>query len=254
LRKINQILQKWPQGTVITTDWLKKQGVSRQSVNNYKNSGWFERIGRGAYKRKGDNISWAGGLYALQKLQGIPVHVGGKTSLEMQGYGHYIKMSFLDRVILWKNPEVRLSAWFKNYDEWKDKLEIRSATLFSNGVGALSEARIRQVEVQISSAERAILEYLNDVPKREDFDRVNNIMGRLASLHPKVLQQLLEACNSVRVKRLFMYMAEYHGHSWFHRLDPSKINFGKGKREIVKGGKLNKKYMIVVPELRKEDG
>ncbi len=98
------------------------------------------------------------------------------------------------------------------------------------------------------------MEYLHDVPKREDFDRVNNIMGRLASLRPKVLQQLLEACNSVRVKRLFMYMAEYHGHSWFHRLDPSKINFGKGKREIVKGGTFNKKYLIVVPELRKEDG
>ncbi|NIS09389.1 MAG: hypothetical protein GWO07_11630, partial [Candidatus Dadabacteria bacterium] len=65
LKKINQILQNWPQGTVITTDWLKRQGVSRQSVNGYTNSGWFERIGRGAYKRKGDNISWAGGLYAL---------------------------------------------------------------------------------------------------------------------------------------------------------------------------------------------
>ncbi|HYX07557.1 MAG TPA: AbiEi antitoxin N-terminal domain-containing protein, partial [Bacteroidales bacterium] len=87
MKKINQILQKWPQGTVITTSWLKSQGVSRQSVDNYKKSGWLERIGQGAYKRKGDEISWPGALYALQKLEKLPIHVGGKTALELQGYG-----------------------------------------------------------------------------------------------------------------------------------------------------------------------
>ena len=253
MKKINQILQKWPQGTVITTGWLNKQGVSRQSVDNYKNSGWLERLGQGAYKRKGGDVSWAGALYALQRLENLSVHVGGKTALELQGYGHYIKMADRDQVILWKTPEVRLPSWFTSNDKWKSQLEIRSATLFSTEVNELSDTKVQEIEVQISSAERGILEYLYDVPKREGFDEANYIMDGLASLRPNVLQQLLEACKSVRVKRVFMYMAEHHQHSWLKRLDSSKIDFGKGKREIIKGGKLNKKYKIVVPELSRED-
>jgi len=227
--------------------------VSRQSVDNYKNSGWLERIGQGAYKRKGDEISWSGVLYALQKLEKLPIHVGGKTALELQGYGHYIKMANRDKVIIWKTPEVRLPSWFKSYDKWKSQLDIRSVTFFSNEVNALSDATVREVEVRISSAERAILEYLYDVPKKEGFDEANCIIEGLGSLRPNVLQHLLEACNSVRVKRLFMYMAEHHQHSWLKRLDSSKIDFGKGKREIVEGPKLNKKYKIVVSELSRED-
>lgn len=50
-----------------------------------------------------------------------------------------------------------------------------------------------------------------------------------------------------------MYLAENYNHSWFERLDSSKIDFGKGKREIIKGGTLNKKYQIVVSELSRED-
>jgi len=253
LKKINQILQKWPQGTVITTSWLKRQDVSRQSVDNYKNSGWLERIGQGAYKRKGDEISWPGALYTLQELEKVPVHVGGKTALELQGYGHYIKMAARDKVILWKTPEVRLPSWFRSYDKWRSKLDIRSVTLFSDEVNALSDATVREVEIRISSAERAILEYLYDVPRHEGFDEANYIIQGLGSLRPNLLQGLLEACTSVRVKRLFMYMAEHHHHSWLEKLDPSRIYFGKGKREIFKGGKLNKKYKIVVPELSRED-
>jgi len=39
MKKINKILQKWPKDTVETTGWLKKQGLSRQSVDNYKKAG-----------------------------------------------------------------------------------------------------------------------------------------------------------------------------------------------------------------------
>lgn len=251
MKNINQILQKWPQGTVITTDWLKRQGISRQSVDNYKNSGWLERIGQGAYKRKGDDLSWEGGLYALQKLQNLPIHVGGRTALELQGLGHYVKMNS-NQVVLWKTPEVRLPTWFQEYD-WDFDLEVRSATLFSKDDQGLSVKTLNQIDITIPSAERAILEYLYDVPKQEGFDEANYIMEGLTSLRPNTLQQLLESCKSIRVKRLFMYLAEHHNHRWFERLDSSTIDFGEGKREIIKGGKLNKKYKIVVPKLLRED-
>lgn len=157
-----------------------------------------------------------------------------------------------DLVILWKAPDVRLPTWFKTYD-WEASLEVRSATLFGRGVDALLQTDVENIELTTSSAERAVLEYLYDVPKREGFDEANYIMEGLSSLRPSVLQKLLEPCSSVKVKRLFLYMAEYHNHAWFERLNPSSIDFGSGKREIIKGGRLDKKYKIVVPDLSRED-
>jgi len=43
-----------------------------------------------------------------------------------------------------------------------------------------------------------------------------------------------------------MFLAESHNHAWAKKLDLSKVNFGKGKRMIVKGGRLDAKYNITV--------
>jgi len=48
-------------------------------------------------------------------------------------------------------------------------------------------------------------------------------------------------------------MADHHNHPWFKRLDLSYNPLGKGNREIIGGGKLDKTYNIVVPELTRED-
>jgi len=250
--KINQILQKWPPGTVITTDWLERNGVSRQLVDSYKKSGWLEQIQPGAYKRPNDSVNWPGGVYALQKLQQLPVHVGGITSLEELGFGHYIKRGDQLKVVLWKTPEDRLPSWFQNH-EWNANLKVRSVNLFEKGVGALTEKKISGVEVTLSTAERAILEYLYDVPKFESFDEAAYIMEGMVTLRPSLVQELLERCQSIRVKRIFLYMAESNDFPWFRRLDKADIELGRGKREIIKGGKLNKTYQIVVPEIRRED-
>lgn len=252
MNKINQILQKWPSGTVITSMWLKSQGIYKQLAEVYRRSGWIERIGRGAYKRKGDEVAWPGGLYPLQQYLDLGVHVGGKTALELQGFGHYLKWSEQERVVLWKKPEVRLPLWFKEYN-WKAQINLRSATLFSGEVEAITTIKIDQIHIQLSSPERAILELLYDVPRYEGFDEANYLMEGLSTLRPTVLQPLLESCHSIKVKRLFMYLAEHYNHGWFKRLDRSNIDFGKGKREIIKGGILDKKYGIVVPPISRED-
>ena len=90
-------------------------------------------------------------------------------------------------------------------------------------------------------------------PIYEGIDEADYIMEGLTSLRPSVLQELLESCKSIKTKRLFLYMADHHNHPWFKRLDLSSIPLGKGKREIIKGGKLDKKYQIVVPDLKREE-
>ena len=74
------------------------------------------------------------------------------------------------------------------------------------------------------------------------------LMEGLAGLSPKRTSRLLRECRSVKVKRLFLWFAERHGHPWFERLDRDGIDLGTGKRMLVRGGKLDPKYRITVPE------
>lgn len=73
------------------------------------------------------------------------------------------------------------------------------------------------------------------------------LVEMLTTLRPKVLQELLEQCRSIRVKRLFLYLADKAGHLWFTRLDRSRIGHGKGKRVIGTGGVLVPDYELVLP-------
>ena len=58
---------------------------------------------------------------------------------------------------------------------------------------------------------------------------------------------LLSDCKSIKVKRLFFWFAERHRFTWLPQIDQTKVNLGKGKRMLVKGGKLDPKYLITVP-------
>ncbi len=70
----------------------------------------------------------------------------------------------------------------------------------------------------------------------------------LRSLSPRRLQTLLNDCKSVKVKRLFFWLAERHQHAWLKHIDKSKVNLGRGKRMLVKGGRLDTKYLITIPD------
>ena len=93
-----------------------------------------------------------------------------------------------------------------------------------------------------------MLELLDEVPKRETFHQVDMLMEGLRNLSPRRLHKLLTECHSVKVKRLFLWFAERHNHAWLKKLDQDGVDLGHGKRMIVRGGKLDTKYNITVPE------
>lgn len=99
----------------------------------------------------------------------------------------------------------------------------------------------------MSTPERAVLELLDEVPKRETFHQADVLMEGLRNLSPRLLQPLLTDCKNVKVKRLFFWFAERHNHAWLAKIDRSAIDLGKGKRMLVRGGKLNPTYNITVP-------
>ena len=80
-----------------------------------------------------------------------------------------------------------------------------------------------------------------------DIEHAHELMSGLGLLRPAVAQTLLERCTSTKVKRFFLWSAEESQHQWFARLDTARIDLGNGKRQLFKGGRLNKKYGITVP-------
>ena len=72
-------------------------------------------------------------------------------------------------------------------------------------------------------------------------------MEMMTTLRPALVQQLLEECSSIKVKRLFLYMAEKAGHNWFSALNLSKLDLGKGIRNISATGRYDNNYQIIIP-------
>ena len=244
LSKINQLISKWPNGAVITMAQLKRQGYSRQLVNKYKSSRWITPVGNGAYRKYNDKIDWFGGIYGLQS-SGYPVFIGGKTSLELLGLAHYLGPE-INRCWLFAQTGTRLPRWFSEYP-WGIDISFKTTNLFSqsNRLG-LTDYKHKEFTVQISAAERGALEMMYHIPNNQGFDEAYRIMENLATLRSGVVQQLLVNCNSIKVKRLFMYMAQKVRHGWFEQLHPEQIDFGRGKRVILKNGVLDNQYQITV--------
>lgn len=246
--KLNYLLTAWPQTTVAVSRWLKAQGAYQQLVHAYQKSGWIQRIGQGAYVRAGDTVEWTGGLHALQEQLRLPIHAGAKTALQMQGHAHFLAIGKGGTASLFGNSGTRLPAWFRHYD-WGVELRYFTTRLFADDPNAgLTKKELTTYAVTVSAPERAMMEVLYLVPAKESFEEADLLMEGLTTLRPRLVQSLLEQCCSVKVKRLFMFLAEACNHAWVKKLDLSKVDFGKGKRMVIKGGRLDTKYNITVPD------
>jgi len=245
MKKINQLILGWKKGTVKTTKELNKFGYSSQILKVYSNSGWIELFGRGAYKLAGDDIGWQGGLYCLQQQSNLFIHVGGKTALELNGFSHYLIQK--PKIELFGQVTDNLPFWFTSKLMTKD-ISLFKTNLFSYKKPMFSTFNDLNIPLYISKPELAILEMIYLVPATHSIEDTNLIMESLTMLRSDFLQKLLEMCNSIKTKRLFLYLAERHNYDWFKELNLTNIDIGSGKREIVKNGKLNKKYNITIPK------
>lgn len=248
--KINQVLKQWPTGTVAVSMWLEKQGISRQLINRYIKTQWIVAVEHGAYIRAGnDKVGWEGGLYSIQHQLGLPIHVGGKTALELQGLSHFLPLGKRQKVVLIGSPSTKLPKWFAHHN-WKIELRYITTNLFKKETNAeFKNFDFGNFSITVSSPERAILEALYFIPLKQTWEEALSIMEGLATLRPKVVQSLLESCRSVKVKRIFLFLATYCNHAWLKDIDLSKIELGHGKRVIDKHGFLDKKFKITVPKL-----
>ena len=268
--KINRLHDLLEEGLLAPTWWLEEQGYSRALLAKYVSSGWLVSPARGVYRRPGPPLKWQHVVASLQLLGRTYLHVGGRTALVHQGGGHYIRLQGVDTVLLygpeslpgWINevgvPErfaVRRDSMFSDLRVYRDD-KSRLLNFYDKPIkpAQLTEFGFQEVKwgawdwpLIYSTAERAIFEVLQEVPARESIYEADVLMQGLANLRPAPVMALLKACGSVKVKRLFLVLAEKSQHQWIKHLDLKDVDLGSGKRMLIPGGKLHPKYHITLP-------
>ena len=265
---LNQLEKQLPEGLVVTSSWLIRRGYSRQLLSHYVRTGWLRQPTRGVYQRPRGSLSWQQIVISLQTVLKEPLMVGGRTALEIQGYAHYLRPTMKEVYLYGPEPPPN---WLNRLPGKVRFIYRNSGRLFSAEADQRSFTNlIKVVKAQpsrgadagflvqpwgewdlvlaLSAPERAILELLDELPARESFEHADKLMEGLSNMRPQQLQKLLARCRSIKVKRLFFFFADRHQHAWLKRIDRAAVDLGKGKRMLVKGGKLDRAYQITVPE------
>ncbi|WP_420131715.1 type IV toxin-antitoxin system AbiEi family antitoxin domain-containing protein [Rhodopseudomonas sp.] len=270
--KLNYLEKTLPDGLLVDAAWMERHGYSTSLRSQYVKGGWLVQPVRGTFKRPRGVLTWEKAVISLQTLMERSLIVGGRTALELQGFGHYLSPDG-PRVVHLHGPEAP--------PNWLAKLPLNvsfvfhmSQTLFrsepvTKGLSSFAwdidansgqhaegfaggAVRAFQTDAEwpltISTTERAFLEMLDELPRRETFHNVDMIAEGLRTLSPKRMQKLLEDCRSIKVRRLFFWFAERHGHRWLNQINRERVPLGSGKRLLVKRGRLDTKYLITVPE------
>lgn len=234
-----------PPGVVFLSSWMVNNGYSHDLQQRYKKSSWLKSIGSGAFIRFNDKVAYEGAIYSLQKQGGLTIHPGGRTALSILGKAQYLEMS-VNNIFLFGGRGEKLPTWFKRHD-WGVHIAYHETSFLPPDLG-LTEVELNNLSIKVSGAARALMECLHLAPRQQELVECFEIMEGLNNLVPNQVQGLLDHCQSIKVKRLFLYLAEKADHGWFKHLELKKVDLGKGKRSLVKNGVLVEKYGITVPK------
>jgi len=204
--KLNQRLLTAPLGAVLTSSWLKRQGISANLSKYYVRAGWLHRVGNGAFTVQDETPGWLGAVAGLQ--QKTPsFHPGGQTALEIAGLGHFLSVGDARPLYLFGRASDRLPTWFQNLP-WAKRVRHVATNFLPEKIG-LREYREGNLIVMVSAPERAALEFLQHLAIDEaGYEHANLVFEGLGTLRPALVQSLLESCTSVKVKRIFLHLAE----------------------------------------------
>jgi len=246
---INKLTRVLPEGVAAPSGWLAANGYSRQLVRKYVLGGWLIPLGHGAYAREGQPVGWEGVLLGLHRLGNMQCHVGGLTALNRQGAAHFLPLGgepHIQVVIACKPP-----AWVRSLN-LDPALVFDTRCLFDDQAKATAvvplATGIRDWTLPMAGAEMGIMEMLNDVNDRQSFEHAAQVFEGLTVLRPGVINALLAVCRSIKVKRLFLFLSAHFDYPWANRLETAGLDLGRGNRQIVKGGRLDKRFFITVPE------
>jgi hypothetical protein len=182
----------------------------------------------------------------LQNQLGISVHLAGLTSLTYQGRSHYLQLTS-QAIWLCVEDKASLPKWFKEFPnvEW---FVLSNQKLNLHDEKYLTEVEIKGEQLRASVPELAAYEIVNAVPGTLSFEHAAELFQGLVSLSPRKIEVLLQSSRAVKTNRLYLFLGDHYAHAWVKRIEKADIDLGAGKRQIVSGGKLDRKYQITVPE------
>jgi len=247
--KINYLLQKVDPNGLFFSEWMKKEGYSGQLVKRYRDSGWLDMLSRGVMYRKGTLPTAYAALASYNQQLKRTFRVAAHSALELAGFNHYVPMG--KPLLVVASDNAVMPNWMKS-DLFDKTFEVFSTDTFSEP--EVSQTRVGTVELLVSAPEQAFFECLLLAPKQYSYMDLFYIMEQLTSLRPDKIESLLRTTKSIRIRRMFLYMAEKAGHYWFHMLDVHNIDLGMSKMQLAPGGIYIPKYRITVPKELNEYG
>lgn len=245
--KLKHLFRIWPMHTIATSTWLMKQGLNYSNLNKYVKSNWVRKLSSGSFQREHDTVSWEGAVYGLQVQHPNTFYVGARTALELQGAAHFVPLGQAKLFIFTSNPR-KLPLWFVSFMK---TLNMQCSYLqyrFLPPQLGLTTHDCGEFQIEISSRERAALEVVDLLGKFHDFEECRLLFENLGTLRPKIVQELLEGCTSIKAKRIFLFLSKNLGHKWVKDLDLTRINLGTGPRDVTPGGHYDPEFKITYPK------
>lgn len=241
--KINQLMMSGIRNGLYFSEWLKKNGYSDQLVKKYRQSGWLTSLSKGVMYRTGESPSAYAAIYSYNEQLCEDVRIAAHSALELFGFNHYVPMG---------KPILMVTGGKQSLPKWMlgESFE-RAIKFFGTGIFPTtytSNVQIDGLNILVSSPEQAFMECLLLAPAEYNYIDLYYIIEQLTSLRPEIVQSLLESIKNVRVKRMFLYMAEKAEHYWFDMLDSEKIDIGTSKLQLVKNGIYISRYKITIPK------
>ncbi|MGD9678866.1 MAG: type IV toxin-antitoxin system AbiEi family antitoxin domain-containing protein [Vulcanibacillus sp.] len=249
IQKINLLLSK---GEPLFASYLKEMGYSSQLLSRYVKSKWLEMPYKGVYIKPKSAISIGGLLNALVYQKRISVHIAGLDALKL--FGYFEQIAFVNKTItIYSDKRIYIPKWVKKFEKENNiKIKLVCTNLFSDGM-FISKSEYDRFILPVSIPERAVFEALNEVKSSAEYYEFLKVFEIIADLKSDYLDALLLKCNSVKVKRLFLYVSELTGKPYFKKLNLNKYDLGNGVRTLFldeKQMKYNAKFKIMVPKER----
>ena len=190
--------------------------MSGQLVHHYVMHGWLKRLGRGVFVLPGGELD----LYASLAAGLKNAHVGGKTALAWHGFRH--NLYYKERVQVYGRGQPKVPTWLMD----RFDVEVHNRDLFKNYDECGLETWKDFPELKVSEPERAVLEMLSDVPKRQSLEEAQAVVETLYSLRPTLMETMLKNCRSVKTVRLFALMAKVASLPVLESVDPACLRVG----------------------------
>lgn len=258
--KLNRLLAELGDTRLVSSRWLRAHGYSNSLVARYVGSGWLVSPSRGVYMRQGGRLQWNGVVRSLQAGEGMPLHVGGRFALTLQGHEHYLRLGDAGTITLYgaERPpgwvsKLPLQERFAFLGKGPFDLpavpftaEVSESALSGQGlawyqVGPGTDALV------CSTPERAMLELCDGVSDAALVYEADALMQAMTTLRPQRVGLMLRHCRSIKAKRLFLALADRHRHAWLAHVPLEYVDLGRGKRALVPGGRLHPTYQITLP-------